>query len=163
MARSTTPNLGAGFAPAGTTPFGFGSPATAIPLVGVPFDMADTGTGFVGTGRRINPDTRDFEFDPETGRALGMTASEQRVYLALITQKGSAADPKLGTSISSIQTGTGNLSQRVTDEVNAALSTLVSEGSIRIVSIEAYQKGTVLQTKVVWTDTSDGSQRTTTV
>lgn len=160
MVRSVIPNIGFGLAPAGTSQFGFGAPASAVAIVGRPFDMTDQ-FRTAGDSRRIDPTTRDFVIDEDTGRVLGMTANQQRVYLALITQLGSSADSLLGSEILSIETVTRNIVSRVDNEVRRALGPLVAEGSIEIVSVDAYAQNTHLRTKVVWLDLTDNTKYTT--
>jgi phage baseplate assembly protein W len=66
--------------PAGSGPFGLGTPATSEPPP----------TGPAGS-RYLNPATRDFEVDQVTGQFAQMPPVRQRVLLALITIRGSSS------------------------------------------------------------------------
>src|SRR5574343_541381 len=103
----STPNLGAGIAPAGTSPFGFGAPAVITTRETHLFAMSDMGETGVGSARRIDPTTRDYVIDAETGLTLGYTATQQNVYLALVTLRGSSILATLGSDVSKIQVARG--------------------------------------------------------
>lgn len=70
---------GFGTMPAGTGPFGLGTPLTA----------SAPPSGASGS-RYINPATRDYEQDPDSLQLKQMPATRQRVLLALMTARGSS-------------------------------------------------------------------------
>ncbi len=146
----------------GTSPFGFGSPATTDVNVGRALAMTD-GIRTQGDARYIDPKTRDYAVDSDTGRILGMTSAQQRVYLALVTVKGSAADPTLGTDVRQVQTLAVNSIARIENATRAALAQLVNERAIRVVSIDVSVSGTVASIVVRWTDLSNAQTQVTTV
>jgi hypothetical protein len=63
---------GFGSTPFGTGPFGLGMPSTGTPATGQLF--ADAQTGTIGTGRKIDPATRQYAFDSD-GNPVGRTRS----------------------------------------------------------------------------------------
>ena len=142
--------LGAGMAPAGTSIAGYGQPATTDRVLKQPFLAVD---GTVLNARSIDPKTRDYVLD-SSGRSLGMTSTEQQVYLATITTKGTSADSNMGTTINSIQVVRKNTSTEVEATVRASLQGLTSSGKIVIDSIDVSVSGGNLSIKIVWHDTS---------
>ena len=124
---AVTPYRGFGMAPFGTVPFGYGSPAIANPNVGLVFRKTDSS---VGNNRFIDPETKDYVIDSETGRLVGQDAMQSMVYLALVTVKESSAVFGLGQTFSSIKQITPNIEAQITDEVNRDLNHITFKSSI---------------------------------
>lgn len=143
--------IGAGRCPAGRSIAGYGVPGTTDVIQGIPLAKSDATSA---DARRIDPQTRDFVVDEVTGRIEGMNSAQQQVYLALVTIKGSSADPNLGTNISRIQVFNDNTQADVENEVKQALSLLLNSGTIKIIKIETGKFGTTLGVKVTWRDIS---------
>lgn len=122
---------GFGLAPAGTAPFGFGAPALADPNIGQALTKTD---GSQGEARSIDPRTRDYAFD-EKGRVKGIDSVQQQVYLALVTVRDSSSVTGLGQLFSSIKLITANLQTQMTNEVRQALSRLIAENKVQLVSV----------------------------
>ena len=146
--------------PFGLSPYGYGSPALANPNIGLIFKKSDNS---VGSNRFIDPSTRDYVIDPDTGRLVGQDAVQQLVYLALVTVKGSSAVTGLGQSFTSIQVKTENIDVIIKNEVNLALNKLITQKLITLndVFIEFVNGAALI--RVVWTDTSQNKQITTTI
>jgi hypothetical protein len=128
----STPFLGFGLAPAGTSAFGYGSPATANANTGLAMTKDD---GSQGAARMIDPHTRDYRFD-KNGRAVGIDGIPQQVYLALLTVLNSSAVSGLGNAIGSIKTITENIKAQISNEVARALSKLTAAKLVKLVDVE---------------------------
>ena len=77
---------GYGDQPFGSSPYGIGTPATA----------KDEPAASAGS-RYLNPDTRDYQIDPNTDQVAQMPPTRQRVLLAVMTLlSSSTAIPGLG-------------------------------------------------------------------
>jgi len=144
----SSPVLGAGLAPAGTSFAGFGAPATADALVRQTLPQGD---GTTGTGRLI--DTRgDYVIDAN-GNVMGMGSAAQLVVLALAPLK-----PTGVISEAAIATMKGD----ITD----ALKPLVARGLIAVKSIAVTRVAgapTRVQRAVTWVDTQTSYEQTTIV
>ena len=84
---------GFGNSPVGTSPFGLGQPTTTAepPTVKVLAGLATPGC------RYLDPNTRDYVHDDDSGQLAQMPTTRQRVLLALLTVKGSSTVlPNLG-------------------------------------------------------------------
>ncbi len=148
-------------APFGTVPFGYGTPAIANPNVGLVFRKTDSS---LGNNRFIDPSTRDYVIDTETGRIVGQDAMQQMVYLALVTVKESSAVFDLGQNFTSIKVITENIEAQITNEVKRALNHLTVKKQITINNIFVERDDrNVIRIHVVWTDTSKNVQITTTI
>ncbi len=155
---STTPFRGFGLAPFGLSPYGYGSPALANPNVGLIFKKTDNS---IGSNRFINPETRDYMIDEDTGRLVGQDAVQQLVYLALVTVKGSSAVTNLGQSFTSIQVKTQNVDIIIKNEVNLALKKLIDKKQITLNDVFVEFVNGAALIRVVWTDISQNKQVTT--
>jgi hypothetical protein len=159
----STPDVGAAFAPAGSSFAGWGVPATANAPGGVVF--RDPYTGVSLTGRRIDPVTKQFVIDAN-GRALGMTTAQQGMYLALRTVRNSSAARGLGQTFSNIRDIGPDYTRRVTDAVNIACADLVSKKIVQIISVTVLtpQLGPNSEfLTVAWLDLTTKQERTTSV
>lgn len=132
---SGTPTLGMGFCPLGFSLFGYGVPATAGVDAG--FTLQQSPNGASGDARKIDVDTRDYIID-EDGMVKGQSAIAQQVFLAVITTKGSSVVQQLGSELLSIKTFDKNtFNSRVTNVIQQALSELIKNGSISLISVDA--------------------------
>jgi phage baseplate assembly protein W len=144
---------GFGSSPVGSNPFGYGTPVTnaAPPL------------GTVGS-RYIDPLTRDYAVDDSTGQMKQMPSLRQRVYLTVMTVKGSSSSlPNFGLSVP------GKLDQsaerRISNAILSALNQLIVVEKILAVNsiaVERYPLGRV-RVNVSWTDLTVGKNDTTSV
>lgn len=137
---------GAGTAPAGTSPYGYGTPATSGGLEGVPLaDAARTTQG----SRWINPLTRRWEFGAD-GRAKGMANVRHLVLMRILTLRDSAAW-KGGLEAPGGVIGT-NFAAKRADAIRTALADLVTQRLIAIESITVDAKARPVFTRVQWRD-----------
>ncbi len=86
--------MGAGTSPAGLTQAGFPDLITGID----PTDQNlffDRSTNSTGTANKLNLSTLDYELD-SNGRPYGTSSKSAKVLIALLTEKGSAADINFG-------------------------------------------------------------------
>lgn len=122
--------LGFGLAPFGSSVFGFGSPAvsgsTTVPILYNPDNPFADCEKLTASG--------DYDLD-DRGRTKGDSAISQRVYLALFTELGSAAQTDLGIEPMPkvINESTAEL---IKMNVEKALSTLIKERSIALLDVK---------------------------
>lgn len=155
----STPMLGAGFAPAGTSPAGIGAPSTASAPAGSVF--RDPYTGAIRTGRRIDPRTRQYVFD-SNGRIEGIDTVPQLVQMAMSTEKGSSAMVSLGHELKKVTEITDNFDRRIRDTIDGALDALVKQVMVRIDSVDVERIGTSgAYIHVRWTDRTTGQEHLT--
>lgn len=149
--------LGFGFAPLGTSPAGFGVPASSD-APGVPA---------IGTGRYIDPTTRDFAMDTTTPGATGslrrMKTVPQLVYLAILTELDSSAVRNLGrTALPRL------ITTRTREELLAsaqrALASLITQGLVELVDVTntVVAPGRI-QEQLRWRDLTDNTEHLTTI
>ena len=157
----TTSNRGTGIAPFGTSPFGFGAPAEANPNVGKAYNTAQNTQG---TGRFINPETRDYQFDANTGRLIGQNSAQQMVYLALVTEKGSSAVLGLGEDYTLIKTVSPDIQALVETSVKNALKSLTDRKIItldqvilNLVKNKRTDPNRLMRISVRWTDLNNNT------
>lgn len=152
---------GFGSQPAGSSPYGLGTPATAPSQAGGIF--VDPATGLSTGSRLIDPATRDYVYD-ENGRAVGMSDVQQLVFLAVSTRKGSAAMRELGQELEKIDRITANTARRVDVTMRDAVQHLVSRGLIAVTGTTVEVVGSSrIQMSLLWRDLTgqvDGDQRT---
>lgn len=125
--------LGAGVAPAGTSPAGIGQPDTTPAQSNVLFPDPVTGLG--QTGRYIHPVTRTYTFASD-GRTQGYATAQQLVDIALRTVRGQCAIPNLGQTFTTIQEKGPFFNGQVAAAVNTALADLVRARIIQLVSVD---------------------------
>lgn len=156
----STPDVGAGFAPAGFSPAGWGTPATATPPGGIVF--RDPATGQSLSCRRIDPTTGQYVLDA-SGRVLGMTTAQQLMYLAMKTVKGSSAYAVLGQTISTIQDITSGITRVITDIVTDATADIVAAKLVVIDAVTVAPIGTTGEfVTVSFTDLETSLEQTVT-
>jgi hypothetical protein len=114
--------FGAGLAPAGTSLAGYGTLDTAPAPNLVP--LPDPVTGLPLTGRLISQPSKDYSFTAD-GRLQGMPTVRQLVLIAITDVDFSAITEK-----------GPNYTQQVSAQVQAALSVLIAQKQVRIVSIQ---------------------------
>lgn len=153
------PPKGIGFARIGTTPVGYGEPATDLSTRAAIYTKSD---GTAGKVRLIDPATRDYVVDDD-GIFIGGDALSQRVYLALVTIKGSSVLDNLGQEFSKIRVSNENTELVMEDLVRAALSDLINEGSIDLVSTSVVIANSRATVAVKWRDRSTEELRQTNV
>lgn len=153
---------GIGKQPAGGTPFGIGTPATAPPIGGV--ILRDPITGSSTGSRRLDPITKDYVVD-EFGRILGMNDVQQLVELAVSTDRGSSAVRTLGQELKKIDRITDNFVRRVTSTFERALKPIVDAGLIEVRSITVTKDAVPGRAfaVVVWRDLTTDTEQTTKV
>src|SRR5690349_21781461 len=138
---------GFGTMPAGTGPFGIGTPTTT----------AAPPTGTAGS-RYLNPASRDYQQDTDTQQLAQMPAIRQRVLLAVMTEKGSStALPKFG--IARPRKVTPSFEAEITASVRASLVQLTDvERAIRIDAIDIERGASGRQRVTIsYTDISSGT------
>lgn len=161
------PPIGFGMSPFGTAPFGFGSVVQANPNVGRVFGKANNS---VGSGKFINPETRDYQMDPNTGRLIGQDSAQQLVYLALITVKGTSIVTGMGQEFSTIKTVSDDFLVKATNLVKASLKLLIdtrvivlNEVKIDLVNNKATDPNRAARIRIFWTDIAQNAQFTNTI
>lgn len=142
-----TEEAGAGLFGAGVGPGG----------IYVPASVADSPTPSAGS-RFINPISRDYELNSETGQEAQMPPTRQRVLLALMTKRGSStARPDFGLRVPDKIRTTFEAEMRI--NVRAALSHLTREDAPVIVidgiDVQVPRPGRALIT-VSYTDVLNG-------
>ena len=109
-----------------------------IPLpVAVPPDRREyvDGNNQIQNARYINPLTMDFEISAN-GHFVGENLVDQQVYLALITDFGTACQADLGNKIKTVKMITPGIITTVSTIINSCLSNLVQAGSITINNLQ---------------------------
>lgn len=152
---------GAGLAPAGIAPCGYGTPDAATIPGGAIF--RNTLTGEVLACKKLDPATRDYEFDAY-GRNTGMTSAAQCVTLALNTELGSSAVRTLGHELGKVQVIGANFTRLVDETLRRALADGVTLGLIDIVSTHVVKKATGLPGAVAivrWRDRTTNQEHNT--
>ncbi len=123
--------MGLGTSPLGVAPYGYGTP-TEAPVPGG--RILDNGYGVQSGSRKINEETRQYEFDT-FGRVVGGGDTRQMVLLAVSTALGSSAQRNLGHDLASIEDIGEDFDRRIDGAYRAALTSLVARGLIEIISI----------------------------
>lgn len=144
---------GFGSMPLGSGPFGLGTPLPAAPP-----PVGPAGCRF------INPVTKDYEVDSDTGQLKQMPGNRQRVLLALMTLQGSSSVlPQFGARFPKKMGNT--FEARCQQEARRALRQLTEvEGVIRIdgITVTRGLSGRALIV-VSWTDLESETQEITRV
>jgi hypothetical protein len=135
----STPLLGLGIAPFGTSLLGIGANAVSD-APGT--DTLLTDSRQQGTCRKLNPNTKSYDFDI-SGNMLGMTTAQQLVELALTDSRNFLIKSKVITS---------NLAVETEASIRTALSDLTDGGIITINQIKTTIIGTRLLVNILWTD-----------
>lgn len=126
----STPALGLGACPCGSVPAGFGTPAS---LDTQPRNVLTCADGTQGNAALLDYTSGDYVID-QYGHKVGCDSLQQRVYLALVTVLGSAADTTLGTAWPA-GTITPDLPQRNEAAVRAALKRLTDAKLVQVVAV----------------------------
>ena len=152
---------GFGNQPFGSSPYGIGTPAVYPGLGGAILRDAKTGASL--GSRRIDPRTRDYVVD-SNGRILGMSKTQQLVYLAVSTTKGSAAMRSLGHELAKIDRISGNFFRRLSTTLHAAVQDLVNSGLIVVLGVRAQLvRPGVVYVALKWRDVSAKTEHSTSV
>jgi hypothetical protein len=151
--------IGAGFAPAGSSSAGYGLPDLGtLPNNAL---LPQFATGLPGSGRFINPVTKDYQFTSD-GRLMGMGSVPQIVQLALTTKLGTCAVSTLGQTYYLIQEKGSDFARQVQSSITRALSDAVKRGLVQIVSIVVtdYPKSPDASVATLtWVDLTTGIQQ----
>jgi len=141
--------IGAGYAPAGAFPAGFGTPSSVAGRAG---NVLVDETGAQHGARYINPKTRRYELDA-TGRYKGMNNVSQLVEMAFLTVRGSSVLPGLGMKPMSGVIGR-NFVARQKQAVKEALAFLTNANVIELVSVDVDVSRKPSMTLIRWRDLS---------
>lgn len=147
----------------GSTPYGYGSIVPAPIPGGVIFRQTIDGTS--QGSRFIDPVLKQYVFD-QYGRALGMPNVVQLVQLALTTVKNSSAQAGLGFDQSLFSTIDQTTPKRADAAVRSALSDLVTQNLVSIISITTNVQVNTLSRLLIavkWTDLTTGQEHDSTV
>lgn len=125
---------GAGQAPAGVSPAGFGAPDVAPSAVAGAL-LVDAYDGTPREARKIDQRSRQYVFDAN-GRVQGMRGVYQLVQLRLLTVRNSSALKDFGLSLTSVQVIGANHQRQVEDIFNVALKDLLDARLIAIVAVK---------------------------
>lgn len=148
----------------GAEPYGPGTPPVAPALPGrartSPFTGEQLGS------RRIDPRTRDYVYDPATGRAVGMTNAQHLVYLAVKTTRGSSVMQSLGQGLSDIETIGDDIERRIDQDLRRAVQHVVDANIIEVEAVEVQRlrkpdNRTVMQVALHWRDIETGRYEVT--
>jgi hypothetical protein len=152
---------GFGVSPFGVGPYGFGMPSTGTPATGQLF--ADAQTGTIGTGRKIDPGTRQYAFDAN-GNPVGIDTVPQLVQLAYSTVKGSSILPDLGESYTELETIGDDFQERLTALATAPVQFLIDDKRLEILSVNIDRIGTSgARISVNWKDLTSGREGSVTL
>lgn len=149
--------LGSGLSPAGTSPAGYGSPATTTAAQSQLYIKRD---GTRGNARLIDPQTGDYVLD-DWGAYVGCDAVEQMVYLALATDLGSSVQSDLGLELAP---GIINEStpRKIDLAIRAALKSLIDRRLIELVRVRVERAATSrMDIQVDWRDVQTKLNKTT--
>ena len=152
---------GFGSSPFGAGPYGWGTPAGAPE----PADQLylDPSSGIIGTGRKIDPATRQYAYDA-FGRYAGQETVPQLVYLAFATVKGSSILSDLGETYSKIDVIGDSFTKDVEDQARAAVQSLVDQKKLEIKRVVVQRLGESAATiQVYWRDLTTGLEGATTI
>ena len=124
--------VGAGIAPAGTQPAGYGTPdAAAVPNSAT---LPDTVTGLPRGGRYIHPQTGSYQFTAD-GRLQGMANVNQLVLLRSSTVQGSSVLHWLGQRFSQIQEQQPDFQRRAATAVSSMLADLIQTKQVALLGV----------------------------
>lgn len=152
---------GFGSSPFGTGPYGYGMPSSGSPATGQMF--ADAQTGTIGSGRKIDPGTRQYVFD-DNGNPVGVDTVPQLVQLAYSTVKGTSILPTLGESYSELETIDDDFQERMNALAIAPVQFLVDDKRLEILSVTIDRIGTSgARIAVNWKDLTSGREGQTTL
>lgn len=155
--------IGAGFAPAGTSPAGYGVPDSAPALVnGI---LPDQITGRTQPGRLIDPISKSYVYTSD-GRVIGVGLAQQQVQLAVTTLLGSSVIASLGMDRSKLQEQGSNLLQTVTGIVTDAFAPIVAQNIASLSSVAISQSPCNPDRAVIlikWVDLTTNTEKTTEV
>jgi len=136
----------------GSTPFGYGTPTTAGTL-----------PKRVAAANYLNPATKDYEQDPDTGELAQMPIVRQRVLLALTETFGSSSARPTDGILTPRKIGK-DFQRAMADAVRQALRQLIEvERAIRVDDVTVRHEGSRAITTLSYTDLATGQQTSTTV
>lgn len=145
----------------GSTPFGSGPYGLGMPVIGTPATgqlFADAQTGTIGTGRKIDPGTRQYAFD-DAGNPVGQDTVPQLVQLAYSTVKGTSILPDLGESYTELETIGDDFQERLTALATAPVQYLIDDKRLEILSVNVDRIGpSGARISVSWRDKTTGRE-----
>jgi hypothetical protein len=141
-------------------PYGSGTPAVAQDGGGLA--LKNFTSGEQDGSRRIDPLTKDYVLDATTGRIKGMNDTQQLVYMAVATTKGTSAMQSLGQELMLIQRITSNFARRVDSTLRAAVQHIVDRKLIEVVGtqVDVVRPG-VARVLLQWRDLASGNEEET--
>lgn len=148
---------GAGHCKAGSSAAGYGEPDQGSDKENA---FMKTQDGKQGGAHLI--ENGDYVMDGY-GRPVAISSIQQRVYLAILTAKGSSANRELGVSHPGYLINDATIEAR-TNAVKAALASMVKQRLIEVISIEVTSPvRNRISTHVKWKDLTSGTLRNTSV
>lgn len=115
---------GIGIQPAGTTPAGYGDPSHSEEDTSV--ILADAATGAPFGSRKIDPRTRDYVLDGESGRLLGMKNIQQLVQLAIANAS---------TELQELDRLDSGFARAIEAKLRGAFAILIAQGLVEITGV----------------------------
>lgn len=153
--------VGAGLAPAGVSPAGYGTPSTTTgPATNV---LPDYVTGDTQTGRAIDPVNKTYTLTTD-GRIQGVGTVQQLVQVALSTMFNSSAVVGLGLNVASVQEKGSDFQRQVATMVASALADLVRRKLVQIIDVRVDDlpaKPDGAWAVVLWRDLTTGQEQRT--
>lgn len=150
-------SLGFGYHSWGSAPAGYGTPG--YELATPPRVYLDAARN-QHDARAIDPATGDLLVDA-SGQAQGQHSVEVMVYLALMTTKGSAADPQFGREPWPV-VKTQAMPAQIRSIITSALASLVRRQLVTVNKIEVEDRGqSGVRVVVDWTDRTRGARIST--
>ncbi len=150
-----TIDLGAGFAPVGFSPFGYGLPGSTTSISD---GIYITPAGTQGNVAAINPQTGDYILN-ENNNLVGDFSVPQGVYLTLTTKLNSSALAGFGIDLGSLRTITSNLVTQIQSLVQIALAPMINQSLIALQSVKVTQQNNPPGSIIIivnWQDLSSG-------
>jgi hypothetical protein len=144
----------------GTQPYGSGTPTVAQD--GGSVTLKNAVSGEQDGSRRLDPFTRDYVLDSTTGRVKGMSDTQQLVYLAVCTDKGTSSMRSLGQELRLIERITSNFARRVDSTLRTAVQHLVDRKLIEVAGtqVDIVRPG-VARVLLQWRDLASGNEEET--
>jgi hypothetical protein len=153
--------MGFGDSPFGSGPYGLGTPAT--PPTPAPQMYADPVTGQIGSGRLIDPVTRQYAIDA-SGNTVGQGTVPQLVQLAYATVQGSSILASLGETFREVQVIGDGFVQTITDKAIAPVQGLVDQKLVAVLGVDVKRIGdSGVSIAVRWRDLSTNIEGTQTL
>ena len=140
-------------------PFPYGiSIINTGPLVNPPQPLKDLidQNNQIQSARVINPITQDYELN-SNGTFVGQSVVQTSVYLALFTTFNSSAVSGLGNQFLTLGVITPNIEKRIYNLTQQALSSLINQGLVELVSCISSSSGDNISVDIDWIDLTQNS------